>query len=94
MLSVGQSHTPGTFLGFLLSEVAGILISIVMLRSELFNKATAYVGIFGWGFLLVFEFASSFVAGLTSVTLVLAMIGGLLNMAWYILIAIRLFSVR
>ena len=32
MLSVGESHTPGTFLGFFLSEVAGILISVVMLR--------------------------------------------------------------
>ncbi len=44
MLSVGQSHTPGTFLGFFLSEVAGMIISIVMLRGKVFNKVTAYVG--------------------------------------------------
>jgi hypothetical protein len=35
MLSVGQSHTPGTFLGFCLSEVADLIISVVMLRSKI-----------------------------------------------------------
>jgi hypothetical protein len=34
MLSVGRSHSPGTFMAFLLSEVAAITISVVMLRAE------------------------------------------------------------
>jgi hypothetical protein len=92
MLSVGQSHTPGTFLGFSLSEVAGVVISIVMLRGKVFSKASAYAGMFGFGMLLIFEFFSSFVAGLSAVMLTLAMLGGLLSMAWYILIARRLFQ--
>jgi hypothetical protein len=92
MLSVGQSHTPGTFMGFFLSEVAGVVISIVMLRSKIFGTITAYAGIFGFGILSVFEFFSSFVAGLSSVAMILAMLGGLLSMAWYILIARRLFQ--
>jgi hypothetical protein len=92
MLSVGQSHTPGTFLGFSLSEVAGVVISIVMLRSKVFSKVTAFVGIFGFGILLIFEFFSSFVSGLSSVTITLAMFGGLLSMAWYILVAGKLFQ--
>jgi hypothetical protein len=90
MLSVGQSHTPGTFLGFSLSEVAGIVISIVMLRSKVFSNVTAFVGILGFGILLIFEFFSSFVSGLSSVTITLAMFGGLLSMAWYILVARKL----
>jgi hypothetical protein len=92
MLSVGQSHTPGTFLGFFLIEVAGIMMSLVMLRSKIFSKVTAYAGILGFGILLVFEFFSSFIAGLNNVTMLLAMLGGLLSMAWYILIAKRLFQ--
>jgi len=92
MLSVGQSHTAGTFLGFFLSEIAGIAISLVMLRSKIFGKVTAYAGILGFGILLVFEFFSSFVSGLNGMTMVLAMIGGLFSMAWYILIARRLFK--
>jgi hypothetical protein len=92
MLSVGASHTPGTFLGFFLVEAAGVLISIVMLRGEIFSKVGAYAGIFGFGILLVFEFFSSFVSGLSTVTMLLAIFGGLLNMVWYILIAHRLFQ--
>jgi hypothetical protein len=92
MLSVGQSHTPGTFLGFFLMEFAGMAISLVMLRSGIFSKATAYMGILGFGLLSVFEFFSSFVSGLSSLTMALAMFGGLLSMAWYILTARRLFQ--
>jgi hypothetical protein len=92
LLSVGQSHTPGTFLGFFLTEIAGIMISLVMLHSKIFSKVTAYVGILGFGFLLVFEFFASFVAGLSNLAMILAMFGGLLSMAWYVLVAIRLFQ--
>jgi hypothetical protein len=91
MLSVGQSHTPGTFIGFFLTEVAGIVISMVMLRSKVFSKATASAGILGFGLLLVFEVCSSFVPAL-GVAMLFAMGGGLLSMAWYILIARRLFQ--
>jgi len=91
MLSVGQSHTPGTFLGFLFSEISGIIISIVMLRNRVFSKAAAYAGIGGFGFLLAFEIGASFAPGLGIVSMLLAMTGGLLSMAWYVLIAMRLF---
>lgn len=94
MLSVGESHTPGTFLGFFLSEMAGVLISIVMLRGKIFSTVTAFAGILGFGILLVFEFFSSFVSGLSNVTMTLAIFGGLLSMAWYVLIARRLFQLR
>lgn len=92
MLSVSQSHTPGTFLGFFLSEVAGIMISIVMLRGKVFNKAAAYVGILAFGLLLIFEVCSSFVPALFNAAIVFAGGGGLLSIAWYILIARRLFQ--
>jgi hypothetical protein len=92
MLSVGQSHTPGTFLGFCFSEVAGVMISFVMLRSKIFSKITAYTGMIGFGFLLVFEFFSSFISGLSNMAMILAIFGGLLSMAWYVLIARRLFQ--
>jgi hypothetical protein len=92
LLSVGLSHTPGTFLGFFFTEAAGVAISLVMLRSKIFSKATAYAGILGFGMLLVFEFFSSFVSGLSVAAMILAMLGGLSSMAWYILLARRLFQ--
>lgn len=63
-----------------------------MLRSQIFPTAAAYAGIFGFGMLLVFEFIASFIAGLSGVTIILAMLGGFFSMAWYILIARRLFE--
>ncbi len=90
MLSVGESHTPGTFVGFFFSELAGILISVVMLRSRIFNQAAAYFGIIGFSLLLVYDICASFVPALSASALIFAMAGGLLSMAWYILIARRL----
>ncbi|KAA3665292.1 MAG: DUF4386 family protein, partial [Chloroflexi bacterium] len=87
MLAVGSSHTPGTFLAFFLIDSAGILISVVMLRSMIFGRAAAYVGILGFGILLVVEFLASFVAGVQDVTILLFMFGGILSMVWNILIA-------
>jgi hypothetical protein len=63
-----------------------------MLYSRVFGKAAALTGMFGFGMLLVFEFFSSFVAGLSAIAMGLAMFGGILSMAWYIMIARRLFE--
>ena len=87
MLSVGQSHTPGTFIAFFLSEFAGLLMSVVMLRDKLFSKANAYVGILGFSFLLIFEICTSFVPALQGVMMIFAMLGGILSLVWDILVA-------
>jgi hypothetical protein len=92
MLSVGQSHTPGTFLGFFLSEIAGITISVVMLRGKVFGRATALVGIAAFATMAVFEICSSFVPALSDVAMYIAMAGGLLTVTWYTLVGLRFFQ--
>jgi hypothetical protein len=92
LLSVGQSHTPGTFMAFFLSESAGVLMAVVMLRDKLFSKINAYAGIFGFTFLLIFEVITSFVPALRSVAMIFAMVGGILSMVWDILLARKLFQ--
>ncbi|MEA4907290.1 MAG: hypothetical protein VB089_06715, partial [Anaerolineaceae bacterium] len=87
MLSVGQSHTAGTFLAFFLTEIAGVIISGAMLRGRVFPAAAGYVGMLGFGCLMVFETLAAFVSGLSTAVMLLAMVGGLLSLAWYILIA-------
>lgn len=91
MLAVGQSHTPGTFLAFFFSEVAGILMAVVVLRANVFNRAAGLAGLVGYSFLLIFEVLSSFVPSSHQAILVIAMIGGLANLTWYILAGIGLF---
>lgn len=92
MLSVGQSHTPGTFLAFFFSEIAGILMAVVMLRGKQFNLAAALAGLIGYSCLLIFEILSSFVPSSHNVILLLAMVGGLSNITWNILVAIKFFQ--
>ena len=92
MLSVGQSHTAGTFLAFFLSEIAGLTMAIVILRGGVFGKAVGIVGVVGNASFLVFEVCASFITGLSNVAMTFAMIGGLLSIAFDILVALRLFQ--
>ena len=90
MLAVGQSHTAGTFLAFFLSTVAGVSISIVMLRARLFNKASAIVGIVGFSLLMVFEITSDFAPGFPA-SFAFAISGGPLSLVWDLLVGLGLF---
>lgn len=91
MLAQAESHTPGTFVGFLYTEISSILISIVMLRNRIFSKTTAYAGILGFGLLFIFEVLSSFVPAWFGVAMIFAVVGGLSSIVWYALIARGLF---
>ena len=91
MLAVGESHTPGTFLAFFISEIAGILISVVMLRGKIFSQTSGILGILAFGFLLIFEICSSFIPALFQAAMIFALGGGILSMVWYIMVARKLF---
>lgn len=103
-LAAGQSMialsegTGGRYAGMSLAWLSGLILSIIMLRSTDFNKATAWVGIIGLGLLLVsMPFAGYTTTGPTSVTVnaIIAVTyigGGLLSLAWYILVGLSLFK--
>lgn len=91
VLSVGRGHSPGTFIGFLLGNMAGIVISIVMFRGKVFTKLNALLGIIGFALLLIFEICCTFLPVLGDLGTIVSMIGGLLAMVWHILIALKLF---
>ncbi len=79
-----------------LTALAGFILAIVMLRNNTFNNWTAWAGILGFGFLS----ASALFAGYattgptTAATDVIIAVtytgGGLLSLAWYILVGLRL----
>ena len=76
--------------------LAGLILSAVMQRSKAFSKATALVGILGLGFLVAsMPFAGYTTTGPTTavVSAIIAVTyigGGLLSLAWYILVGLRL----
>ena len=86
MLALGESHTPGTFVAFLLLQSGALLNSVLMLRSEHFARATAVTGLLGGALLLTFELVSDFIPALFAMSLFIAMAGGLLSLVWYVLV--------
>ena len=89
MLSVGRSHCPGTFLGFFLGDIAGILMSMVMLRGKVFGKVTALAGIVGFVLFSIYEVCVSFVPTLGEAAMVFAVGGLLSNVIWMFSLGLR-----
>lgn len=92
MLAHGEDFTPGTFTGFLLGEIAIVAISWVMVRGGVFTKTTGYAGILAGLCLTIFTLWSTFIPVFFDGAMLLAMIGGLLSIAWYVLAARTLFQ--
>jgi len=91
ILARGEDFTPGSFIGILLGEVAMMMISWVMLHGGIFNKATACCGFLAGLFLTVFTVWSTFIPVEFEASMIVAMLGGLFSIAWYILTARRFF---
>lgn len=93
-LSYVSTATPQT-LGFLFMAVAGLIISVVILRSQSFGKSAAlskavgYVGIVG--FVVTLANYTSWILAL-SIAAMLMPINGLLWLLWWIMISVGLFK--
>lgn len=70
---------------------AGLVISLVMLRSNIFNKVTAYTGILASVLLLAGDFSAGVIPPLTIVATLFG-VGYVLLMTWFFLIARRFFQ--
>lgn len=93
VLARGEDFTPGAFIGLIFSGIAAITISFVMLRGGIFGKTTAWVGMIGFTFLSIFIIWATFVTVLYDIAFYLfGMIGGLLALVWFALVAIRCFK--
>ncbi len=86
-LSHVSTATPQT-LGFLFMAVAGLIISIVILRSQSFSKAAGYVGIVG--FVVTFANYISWIIT-PSIAAMLMPINGLLWLIWWLMVSVGLF---
>jgi len=92
LLARGADLTPGTFMGFFFTQIAGLLITCVMLRSGAFGKWAAWLGLAGYGFTSVFFVLAAFAPASYDLALALAAPGGLLLLTYHILLARRFFQ--
>jgi hypothetical protein len=81
-------HSTGAAVGGILLQSAAVAISVVMLRSDVFNKTTAYAGIGANGLDLVRILINIFAAG--NPADILMVVAGPLYPLWFILLGLRL----
>ena len=82
-------HGTGIYASLFLVPLAGLIISIVMLRSDVFSKATAIVGILANGIVLGYFIALVFAPALIWIP---PTVSAPFRVIWYIMIAIKLFK--
>ena len=79
----------GIYLSLFLVLLAGLIISVVMLKSQIFSNAAAVAGILANGFGLAYYPVLIFAPGLVALPFVLS---APFRMVWYFLIAVQLFK--
>jgi len=92
MLARGAHGSLGVFFGFLLPTQAALLMSMVMLQGRMFGKVNSYVGIVGNALMVVYIMVVTFAPAVKEMAMAFAMPGGLLLVAWMIMLTIRLFQ--
>jgi hypothetical protein len=75
---------------FVLQSVAALILSVVILRSNIFSKATAYVGILGSATALLIGPPWPFFE--PAIGALLSLVSVVFFAIWYVLIARRLFQ--
>lgn len=96
LLAAGQAvlvihnndNYPGIYLSFLFVTVSGLMISTVMLRSNIFSNGTAYAGILANGFGLGYYITLAFAPALEFLPI---SISAIFLLIWYLLVGLRLY---
>ncbi len=92
MLACGAHGSPGIFIGFFIPNLAGFIMSFVMLKGRVFSKTNSWLGIIGSVLMMLYVVLVNFVHGVETMATAFAMPGGLMLMAWMIMFALRLFK--
>ncbi len=92
--SVGSHPGSGGYMSLLLIALAGLITSMIMLRSQAFNRTTAYIGILAGALDLAYCVAFIFLPSTNAGTLAIYFIpaAGLFLMIWHILVGWKLYQ--
>jgi len=94
MLVRGSHGSLGVFIGFLLPNIAGLIMSFAMLSGKIFSKVTSLTGIAGSILILAYIVLVTFAPNVKDIATAVSMPGGLLLMAWMVMFTIRLFRLK
>ncbi len=91
LLARGEDFTLGSLPGFFVNEVSIFMMLIIILKARIFSRGSAIIGLIGAALLTIFTFGATFSPPMYNTLMTTSMIGGLLMVAWYVLMAARLF---
>ena len=91
LANTGQRAVGGFNIGLFLVSVAGLLVSLVMLQSNLFSRSTAYLGILAHALLLA-DYLRQALTQSEIAALLVILPGALCLMTWYVLVGRRLYQ--
>jgi hypothetical protein len=92
LLQQGADLTTGTFFGLFLTQIAGLLITSAMLRGKIFGKWIGSTGLSGYIVMTAFFILTAFFPEQYSVAMLVAAPGGLILMAYEIMLARKFFQ--
>jgi len=92
LLARGAHGSLGALAGFFLSSIGTLLMGLVMLVGRVFSRVTAWVGVVGITLLIIYVIGTTFVPESGAAMMAVALPGGVLMMAWNILVARTLFQ--
>jgi hypothetical protein len=92
LLAQGADLTPGTYMGFFFTQIAGMLMAIVLMRGGVFGKIAGWLGTVGFGVMLIFFTIAAFAPSHFNTAILISAPGGLLLIAYQILLARKLFQ--
>lgn len=90
LLAGGAHGSLGTFAGFFLSAIATLLMAVAMLGARIFGRLAGWIGILGTSLLIVYLVGTTFGFAKGNVLMAVAVPGGLLMIAWNIVVATNL----
>ncbi len=91
ILAKGAHGSMGAFSGFFLSSMGTLLMAVAMLEGGVFGRLVSWTGIVGMSLLLVYVVGTAFALAPTGLLVIVAMPGGLMMIAWYVMVARKLF---
>jgi hypothetical protein len=84
VIASGMWHSTAAYMSGILLQGSGVMISVIMLRSQDFRKVTAYAGLFGNGLDLIQHLIHPFVP---QVSVILTQVMGLGYFIWFPMLA-------
>ena len=92
LLSRGEDFTLGALPGFFVNEVSIFVMLALMFKARIFSRISALAGLLGALLLTIFTFGATLNPSMYNTLMGLSMFGGLLMLAWFIMLTLKLFK--